>query len=109
RKTSERTSAALAAASARGRRLGWANPSRKEEQQLASRQGAVAAAHLADQFASNVLPIVASLRATGIETLSAIATALNARGIRTARGGNWYATTVRNLLARAPAPITLSV
>jgi hypothetical protein len=32
---------------------------------------------------------------------AAIADALNARGIRTARGGEWHSMTVRNLLARA--------
>jgi DNA invertase Pin-like site-specific DNA recombinase len=32
--------------------------------------------------------------------LRAIAAALNARGIRTVRGGDWHATTVRNMLAR---------
>jgi hypothetical protein len=31
----------------------------------------------------------------------AIAEALNARGIRTARGGEWHYSTVRNLPARA--------
>jgi hypothetical protein len=30
----------------------------------------------------------------------AIAEALNARGVRTARGGEWHATTVRNLIRR---------
>ncbi len=30
-----------------------------------------------------------------------VADALNARGIRTARGRQWYATTVRNVLGRA--------
>ena len=34
-------------------------------------------------------------------SLKGIATELNARGILTARGGQWYATTVRNLLARS--------
>jgi hypothetical protein len=30
-----------------------------------------------------------------------IAETLNARGVRTARGGQWHASTVANLLARA--------
>ena len=51
--------------------------------------------------AENVLPIVEAIKATGISTLAGIANALNARGIPTARGGLWYASTVRNLLARA--------
>jgi hypothetical protein len=36
----------------------------------------------------------------GATTKHAIAAALNARGIRTARGGAWHDSTVRNLLAR---------
>jgi hypothetical protein len=44
-----------------------------------------------------VLPVVRQIQAT---TSRAIAAALNARGIRTARGGAWYDSTVRNLLAR---------
>jgi hypothetical protein len=31
----------------------------------------------------------------------AIAVALNDRGVRTARGGRWHVSTVRNLLARS--------
>ena len=54
----------------------------------------------ADAFAANVLPVVRQIQATGATTSRAIAQALNARGIRTARGGAWYSSTVRNLLAR---------
>jgi hypothetical protein len=38
--------------------------------------------------------------ALGAMSLRAIAEALNARGIATARGGRWQAMTVSNLLAR---------
>jgi len=54
----------------------------------------------ADRFASNILPIVESIRASGITSHAGIAAALNRRGISTARGGRWHSTTVRNLLAR---------
>jgi hypothetical protein len=37
----------------------------------------------------------------GGRTLREIADALNARGIATARGGQWYAQSVANVLARA--------
>ena len=40
-------------------------------------------------------------RAEGRTTLRAIAAALNERGVRTARGGEWHDSTVRNLLTRA--------
>jgi hypothetical protein len=55
----------------------------------------------ADQFAANVLPIVRTIQTSGITSLAGVAEALNARGVRTARGGEWHASTVRNLLARA--------
>jgi hypothetical protein len=51
-------------------------------------------------FAGNVLPIMREIRAVGIATLDGIALALNARGVRTDRGGAWHPNTVRNLLAR---------
>jgi hypothetical protein len=40
------------------------------------------------------------IRRTGATTLRDVADALNARGIATARGGRWHATTVRNVLLR---------
>jgi len=55
----------------------------------------------ADQFAANVLPVIRDIERAGVTTLQGIAEALNARGIRTARGRRWYASTVRNLLVRA--------
>ena len=55
----------------------------------------------ADAFAANVLPIVRQIQAAGATTHRAIAQALNDRGVRTARGGDWHDSTVRNLLARA--------
>ena len=51
-------------------------------------------------FAANVLPIVRQIQASGVTTFRAIAAALNNRGVRTARGGVWHDSTVRNLLAR---------
>jgi hypothetical protein len=54
----------------------------------------------ADAFAANVLPIIRQVEAAGATGYRAIAAALNARGVRTARGGEWHATTVRNLMQR---------
>ena len=56
----------------------------------------------ADRHAADVLPVIEDIQAGGVTSLKGIATQLNARGILTARGGQWYATTVRNLLARSP-------
>lgn len=97
---SARTKAALAAAKARGKKLGWAMPARRAEQKRATRNGIARMKAGADAFAANVLPIVQHIQAAGIDTLDGIAKALNARGIKTARGGKWYPTTVKNLMAR---------
>lgn len=103
RKISERTKAALQAAKARGKRLGWSMPSRVREQADAAEKGAAANVSRADQFAGNVLPVIKAIRAAGASTLGEVAHALNARGIRTARGGQWYPMTVRNIEMRANA------
>ncbi len=97
---SARTKVALAAARARGKKLGWAIPSRRGEQAHAVKNATAARIAQADAHAANVLPIVYSIRASGISTLKGLAEALNARGVRTSRGGRWYASTVKNLLAR---------
>jgi hypothetical protein len=54
-----------------------------------------------EAFAANVLPIVRQIQSAGVSGLKNIANALNDRGVRTARGGAWHNSTVRNLLARA--------
>jgi len=96
---SDRTRAALAAAKARGIKLGWAMPSRKAEQHRAARKGAEINAQKADRHAANVLPVIRQIADRGA-SLRQIAAGLNERGIKTARGGLWYATTIRNILAR---------
>ena len=101
RKVSERTKAALAAAKRRGKKLGWSIPSRQPEQVLASKHGAASNRLAADQFSRNVLPIIQSVQHAGVRSLSGIAAALNARGVSTARGGQWHATTIRNVLVHA--------
>jgi DNA invertase Pin-like site-specific DNA recombinase len=92
---SDRTRLALAHKKAAGAELG--NRTNLPEAQAL---GAAANRQAADTFAANVLPVVRQLQAAGIITTRAIAEALNARGIRTARGGEWHNSTVRNLLAR---------
>lgn len=97
-KISERTKAALAATKARGRKLGWSMPSRIDEQKFAAVRGAAANKAQAQQFAHNVLPVIQSIRAAGITSLAAVAQALDARGIPTARGGQWHSATVQRIL-----------
>jgi DNA invertase Pin-like site-specific DNA recombinase len=92
---STRTRQALSAAKARGVTLG--NPKLH-----VARKGAVDAVKAeADRFAANVLPIIREAQKAGARTLRELADALNARGITTARGGQWYAQTVANILERA--------
>jgi DNA invertase Pin-like site-specific DNA recombinase len=94
-----RTKAALAAVKARGVVLG--NPKLAEARQAAHKAAAAANEAAAEQRAANVLPIIRQIKRAGARTLREIADALNARGVQTARGGQWYATTVSNVLARA--------
>ena len=54
-------------------------------------------------FAGSLIldPIIREAQKAGATTLRDIATALNARGVATARGGQWHATSVSNILERA--------
>lgn len=92
---SERTKAALAAKKAQGAVLG--NRTNLSAARLRAAKSTKASA---DAFAANVLPIIEQVRAAGSTSLRAIASALNARGVSTARGGRWEAATVRNVLRR---------
>jgi DNA invertase Pin-like site-specific DNA recombinase len=93
---SERTKAALAQRKARGLPLG-----NVASLATAHVKGAAANRTTANAFAANVLPVIQQIRAAGATSYLAIAAALNARGVHTARGGAWYASTVRNVLRRA--------
>jgi hypothetical protein len=55
----------------------------------------------ADQRAANVIPIMRQIQRSGATSLRQIAETLNARGINAPRGGQWHATSVRNVMARA--------
>lgn len=91
---SDRTKAALAAAKARGVKLG--NPAWAETIDKAR----AANSDRARAWAVNILPTIRSIQTQGNPhpSLREIAAELNRRGIRTARGGQWYAATVQRVL-----------
>jgi len=49
----------------------------------------------------NLMPLIRQLQVSGTRTVRALAAELNARGVRSARGGVWHPTTVHKLLTRA--------
>jgi DNA invertase Pin-like site-specific DNA recombinase len=92
---SDRTKAALAAKKAAGARLG--NPSNIVKAGELGRSVQTAAA---DRFVASIMPVIHAIQGTGATTLEAITQALNQRGIRSARGGQWRASSVAYLLGR---------
>jgi DNA invertase Pin-like site-specific DNA recombinase len=90
---SQRTRAALQAAKARGVRLG--NP-RLEEARARANKDLIAAA---DRHAALTLPHILPLHEQGW-SLRAIARELTKLGVPTARGGNWHAVQVSDILRR---------
>ncbi len=53
-----------------------------------------------DDYPANVMTIIREIQKTEAKSLWTIADALNARGVKGARGGKWYATTVRKFIER---------
>jgi DNA invertase Pin-like site-specific DNA recombinase len=86
---SKRTIDALTAAKARGVRLGGDRAGVIASQ---ASKGAMASAQarraIAQKRSADVLPVITAIRAEG-KSLRQIASVLNERGIRTARGGEW--------------------
>ena len=81
---STRTKAALAAAKARGVKLG--NPRLLAGSPAQARMAAAAKSAKATARATDLLPVIAEVRAAGVATLSGIAKALTARGVPTPSG-----------------------
>ncbi|MDO9713147.1 recombinase family protein [Paracraurococcus lichenis] len=96
RMISARTKAALAAAKARGVRLG--NPRLQSGTSDAARMAAAAKSAQAKARAADLASVVAEIRAAGVGTLTGVAKALTARGIPTPSGrGGWRATQVARI------------
>ena len=97
---SSRTKQGLAAAKARGVKLGTNNLNMDTVQE-ASAKGVQVRQQNADDFAARVRPTIEALTAKGM-SLRAVAAELEALGAKTARGGSkWTAMAVRNAMKRA--------
>lgn len=99
---SERVRVALAAAKARGAKLGSPKNNLTAEDQIqGSRAGNLANSKRADAFAMSVLPIIEGFKEQG-QNLSQIADSMNRASILTARGkaGTWTPQAVKNVLNR---------
>ncbi len=91
RKISQRTKEGLAAAKAKGVKLGNPNLEKLNQRHRAE----------ADVFALSIMPIIDDLRAEGYTTVRKLTDALNARQIATAtEGGRWHIRSVQLLLKR---------
>lgn len=97
RAISERTKAALAAAKARGVKLGG-RPESLKNTDLGRQRAAEARRAKAAARAKDLTPVTEAIRAEGITSATGIAKALNGRCIPTARGGTWQAVQVQWLL-----------
>jgi DNA invertase Pin-like site-specific DNA recombinase len=98
---SSRTKEALAAAKARGTKLG--NPNGAAAFVRAGRGHALGTAAIQEKakiHAERLRPIIEQMRAKGHTSLCSLAKALNREGVLTPRGVQWYPSSVRNLLAR---------
>jgi DNA invertase Pin-like site-specific DNA recombinase len=91
---SQRTRDALKAAKARGVVLGYPKLESVRERAVATVKAD------ADRFARNIAPVIREIQSNGVSTRRGIARALNARGVATARGGEWTAVQVGSILRR---------
>jgi DNA invertase Pin-like site-specific DNA recombinase len=100
RMISERTRAALAAAKARGVKLGG-RPENFKNTELGRQKATEVIRARAAALAADLVPVIQAIRADGITSMTGIAKALNERGIPTARGGGrWQAVQVQRILGR---------
>jgi len=99
---SERTRVALAAAKARGVKLGNPNGAAHLHHGCgkAAQVSAASRRAKAQSLATSLGPILESLRSQGVVSMSQTANELNRRGIPTAGGGQWHPAQVQRVLSR---------
>ncbi len=93
-RTKAALAAALAAAKARGVKLG--RPENLSRGDVGTRRSAEVRAARARDLA----PPIGELREGGVTSLRALARGLNDRGVPASRGGTWHAAQVRDMLRR---------
>jgi hypothetical protein len=99
-----RAKTALAAAKARGVKLGNPNGARAlRGKQVGNTEAVEQIKANAAQRASDLAGIVTTSRASGLTSVRSIAEALNEQGIRAPRGDTWHPTAVSRLLKRLSA------
>ena len=97
----ERTKKALAAAKARGVKLGNPNGARAlRGKQVGNTEAVARIKQKASQRAIDLQGIIATIKHSGITSVRAIADELNQQGITAPRGGQWHPTAVARLLSR---------
>ena len=99
----ERTKNALAAAKARGVKLGNPNGARAlKGKQTGNAEAVAKIKEKAAQRAMDLQGIVEGIKRSGITSVRSIAEELNRQGIHSPRGGAWHPTAVARLLNRHP-------
>lgn len=97
---SERTRAALAIRKAQGMKLG--NRTNLADARVLAR---ARAAEEEARFARIVLPVIRDIQRSGVTSLRGVAAALDARGVKTAKGGlQWYPAQVKAMIDRGATP-----
>ena len=101
---SERTKAALAAAKARGVKLGNPNGARAlKGKQVGNKEAVAAVKANAARRVSELEAVVADLRSQGFTSVRALTAELNEREILTPRRARWHPTSTARLLSRVSA------
>lgn len=99
----ERTKNALAAAKARGGKLGNPNGARAlRGKQTGNTEAVTKIKEKAAQRATDLKGIIEGFKRAGITSVRAITEELNHQGINATRGGAWHPTAVARLLNRLP-------